>query len=85
MLVHCSNGRLDDAYKIVHHLHRLGYSPDDIITNVFRVCKTVAIAEYLRLEFIKEIAHTHARIAQGVASLLQLSALVARLCLKAGK
>lgn len=35
------------------HLWRLGYSPVDIITNVFRVCKTMQMAEYLKLEFIK--------------------------------
>lgn len=68
------------AYKIIHHLWSLGYSPEDIINNVFRVTKTHEMAEYLKLEFIKEIGMTHMKIIEGVNSLLQLSALVARLC-----
>ena len=34
----------------------------------------------MKLNFIKEIGQTHLRITQGLATLLQLSALVARLC-----
>lgn len=55
MLTHCTKGDLDQAYKVMSHLWRLGYSPEDIITNIFRVCKTHSMAEYLKLEFIKEI------------------------------
>nr|CAB3265535.1 replication factor C subunit 2-like [Phallusia mammillata] len=80
MLDHCIKSNLDEAYKIVHHLWAMGYSPDDIITNIFRVVKTHEMAEYLKLEYIKLIAETHMRIVQGVNSLLQLSALLARLC-----
>ena len=36
MLTYCSKGKLDDANKIMLHLWRLGYSAEDIITNVFR-------------------------------------------------
>lgn len=39
--------------QILAHLWRLGYSPEDIIGNIFRVCKTFQMAEYLKLEFIK--------------------------------
>ena len=53
MLQHCVSADIDEAYKIMSHLWRLGYSPVDIITNVFRVCKTMQMAEYLKLEFIK--------------------------------
>ena len=80
MLTHCSEGKLDEAYKIMQHLWKLGYSAEDIITNVFRVCKTHQMAEYLKLEFIKEIGHQHMRIVQGTSSLLQMSGLIARLC-----
>ncbi|XP_013390801.1 replication factor C subunit 2 [Lingula anatina] len=82
MLDHCVNGNIDEAYKIMHSLWKLGYSPEDIITIVFRVCKTHNMPEYLKLEYIKEIGYTHMRIAEGVESLLQMSGLLAKLCKK---
>ncbi|XP_060029508.1 replication factor C subunit 2 [Erinaceus europaeus] len=82
MIQHCVNANIDEAYKILAHLWRLGYSPEDIIGNVFRVCKTFPMAEYLKLEFIKEIGYTHMKIADGVSSLLQMAGLLARLCTK---
>ncbi|XP_057717340.1 replication factor C subunit 2 [Corythoichthys intestinalis] len=82
MLGHCVDGNVDEAYKVVEQLWALGYSPEDIIGNIFRVCKTYQMAEYLKLEFIKEIGYTHMRIVEGVNSLLQLAGLVARLCNK---
>lgn len=53
MLQHCVNGNIDEAYKTMAHLWRLGYSPEDIITIVFRVCKNHSMPEFLKLEFIK--------------------------------
>lgn len=53
MLGHCEKGNVDEAYKVLEHLWGLGYSPEDIIGNIFRVCKTYPMAEYLKLEFIK--------------------------------
>lgn len=82
MLQHCVNADVDAAYKIMAHLWKLGYSPEDIISIVFRVCKTHSMPEYIKLEFIKEIGYTHMRIVEGVQSLLQLSGLLARLCRK---
>ncbi|XP_077593893.1 replication factor C subunit 2 [Stigmatopora nigra] len=82
MLGHCVEGKVDEAYKVVEQLWRLGYSPEDIIGNIFRVCKSYQMAEYLKLEFVKEIGYTHMRIVEGVNSLLQLAGLVARLCQK---
>ena len=40
MLSQCAVGNVDEAYKIVHRLFRMGYSCDDIIGNVFRIAKT---------------------------------------------
>jgi len=80
MLDHAAKADIDAAYKILLHLWGLGYSPEDIITNVFRVCKSHTMAEFMKLEFIKEIGRTHLAMAQGVTSLLQLSGLLARLC-----
>jgi replication factor C subunit 2/4 len=82
MLTHCSEARLEEAYKLMRHLWKLGYSSEDIITNVFRVCKTHPMPEYLKLEFVKEIGFTHMRIIQGTSSLLQLAGLLAKLCQK---
>ncbi|CAI8042988.1 Replication factor C subunit 2 [Geodia barretti] len=82
MLNHCISTDIDSAYLILKSLWDKGYSPHDIITNIFRVCKTQQMAEYLKLEFIKEIGYTHMRLTEGVDSQLQLSGLLARLCLK---
>jgi len=83
MLSHCVKADIDESYKVMEHLWKLGYSAEDIITNVFRVCKTHPMAEYLKLQFIKEIGKTHLLLEQGTSSLLQLSGLLARLCLVA--
>jgi len=80
MLDHATKADIDEAYKILAHLWELGYSPEDIITNVFRVCKSHSMAEFLKLEFIKEIGRTHLAMAQGTSSLLQMSGMLARLC-----
>ncbi|MGH0140872.1 UNVERIFIED_CONTAM: hypothetical protein FKN15_072036 [Acipenser sinensis] len=71
-----------DMRQILAHLWKLGYSPEDIIGNIFRVCKTFQMPEYLKLEFIKEIGYTHMRVAEGVNSLLQMAGLLGRLCAK---
>jgi len=80
MLHECVKGSYDQAYTTVDHLWKMGYSGEDIITNIFRVVKTHDMNEFQKLEFIKLIAETHLRIVQGINSLLQLSALVARMC-----
>ncbi len=82
MLSKCAECKLDEAYQTMQHLWRLGYSAEDIITNMFRVCKTHPMAEYQKLEFIKEIGYQHMRIVQGTSSLLQMAGLIARLCQK---
>ena len=55
MIGHCTQGKIDEAYKIMAHLWQLGYSPEDIITSIFRVSKIENMPEYLKLEFIKVI------------------------------
>jgi len=84
MLKFCIKENIDEAYKILHSLWKLGYSSEDIIGNIFKVAKTFDMPEHLKLQFIKEIGYTHLRITQGVSSLLQLSGLLARLCKVAG-
>uniref|UniRef100_A0A8D9EI69 Replication factor C subunit 2 n=1 Tax=Cacopsylla melanoneura TaxID=428564 RepID=A0A8D9EI69_9HEMI len=80
MLLNTVEGNMKDAYKIIHHLYKLGYAPEDIIGNIFRVAKTLDIPETLKLAVIQEIGNVHLRISEGVNSLLQLSGLMARLC-----
>nr|CAD7610792.1 unnamed protein product [Timema genevievae] len=80
MLLHCVDGDLDKAYKIIGHMWKLGYAAEDIIGNIFRVCKTLEMDSMLKLAFMKEIGHTHLRIVDGVNSLLQMTGLLARLC-----
>ena len=38
MLDHCIKSDIDESYKLLHHLWKLGYSSEDIVTSVFRVC-----------------------------------------------
>ena len=80
MLDHCYKSDIDESYKIMAHLWKLGYSSEDIVTSIFRVCKTHNLPEFVKLEFIKEIGLTHLALVQGTHSLLQLSGLLARLC-----
>ena len=80
MLLHCSKGDIHKSYKIIAKLWRLGYAAEDIIGNIFRVAKRIEINERLKLYFIKEIGETHMRIVDGMNSLLQMTALLARLC-----
>lgn len=53
MLSHCVAARIDEAYQILKSLWDKGYSSHDIITNIFRVCKTLEMGEFLKLEYIK--------------------------------
>ncbi|KAI8450990.1 P-loop containing nucleoside triphosphate hydrolase protein [Phakopsora pachyrhizi] len=58
-----------------------GYSPLDIVTMFMKVVKTMdKMAEYLKLEFIKEIGFTHMQILEGVSTLTQSRGLMLRLC-----
>lgn len=53
MFTKCVEGNIDKAYEVMEHMWSMGYAPEDIISNMFRVCKTFDMAEYLKLEFIK--------------------------------
>ncbi|XP_063923370.1 replication factor C subunit 2 [Zophobas morio] len=83
MLNSCISGDVRKAYKIVDHLWNLGYAAEDIIKNIFKVCKNMDIDEPLKLAFIKQIGVTHMRIVDGLCSLVQMSGLIARLCMEA--
>ncbi|GLV43837.1 Replication factor C subunit 4 [Carabus blaptoides fortunei] len=82
MLMFCRNGDMHSAYKIMQSLWYLGYAAEDIIKNIFKVCKTLDIPETLKLKYVMEIGITHQRIVDGLCSLLQMSGLLARLCVQ---
>ncbi|XP_040988218.1 replication factor C subunit 2 isoform X2 [Juglans microcarpa x Juglans regia] len=71
-------GKFDDACYGLKQLYDLGYSPTDIITTLFRIIKNYDMAEYLKLEFMKETGFAHMRICDGVGSYLQLCGLLAK-------
>lgn len=80
MLMHCAQGDIHKSYKIMAKLWRLGYAAEDIIGNIFRVCKRIDIDEKLKLLFIKEIGESHMLIVDGMNSLLQMTGLLANMC-----
>ncbi|KAI9082691.1 hypothetical protein K1719_035265 [Acacia pycnantha] len=71
-------GNFDEACVGLKQLYDLGYSPTDIITTLFRVIKNYDMAEYLKLEFMKETGFAHMRICDGVGSYLQMCGLLAK-------
>ena len=80
LLERCQAGDVDAALDKLEHLWSLGYASLDIITTLFRVVRTMdTLPEARQLEYIREIGWTHMRTLEGVATFLQLSALVARL------
>lgn len=81
MLKSCSVGDIRKAYKVMEHFWNLGYAAEDIIKNIFKVCKNLDIEEPLKLAFIKEIGITHKRIVEGLTTLVQMSGLLSRLCI----
>ncbi|XP_011503275.1 PREDICTED: replication factor C subunit 2 isoform X2 [Ceratosolen solmsi marchali] len=80
MLELCMKGNITKAYEILKHLSVMGYAPEDIISNIFRVAKNINMDENLKLDFIKEIGLTHLGVINGINSFLQLNSLIARLC-----
>ncbi|XP_031850483.1 replication factor C subunit RfC4 [Nomia melanderi] len=83
MLEFCTDGNISKAYSVMEHLWKMGYSAEDLISNIFRVCKNLSIEETLKLDFVKEIGITHLGIVDGINSLLQMNSLLARLCKRA--
>lgn len=53
MLTDCIEGNIRNGVKIVQHLWDLGYCAEDIIKNIFRVCKNMEIDERIKVEFVK--------------------------------
>lgn len=79
MITACIAGQLDDALARLEKVWNQGFASVDIITTIFKVVKAMDMSEFLKLEYIKEIGYVHMRLLEGCHSLLQMSALVAKL------
>ena len=53
MIEKCLKSDLDEAYKAMNHLWRLGYTAEDILSVIMRVTKTHQMSEFMQLEFIR--------------------------------
>lgn len=83
MLEHCMYRRCDEACNVMLRLHLQGYAPVDIVSTVFRIVKALDMDEALKLLFVKEVGLAHVNLVSGMASLVQLTAMLARLCIVA--
>jgi replication factor C subunit 2/4 len=83
MLEHCMYRRCDEACNVMLRLHLQGYAPVDIVSTIFRIVKALDMDEALKLLFIKEVGLAHVNLVSGMASLVQLTAMLARLCIVA--
>ncbi|CAK1542428.1 unnamed protein product [Leptosia nina] len=83
MLDSCLKRDIHEAYKVIAKLVKLGYAAEDIVSNIFRVAKTLDAPDEVKLRLIREIGLTHMRVADGLSSPLQLAALLARMCVVA--
>jgi replication factor C subunit 2/4 len=87
MLRSCREGDLDSAARGLRSLWQKGFSPSDIVGTLFRVARNAdasLLGEFLKLEFLREIGQCHMRLADGVASQLQLAGCLAKMCKLAG-
>ena len=80
MLKACQAGRVAEALKEMDSLWALGYSALDLVTTVFKVVKAQDMPEAQKLDMVQVISGVHMRVADGVATQLQMSGMVCRLC-----
>lgn len=75
----CIDGKVKTALAALRELYEKGYCATDLISTIFRVCKTYNMNDTLRLAFIKQVAEFHLRISEGLDTIVQLSGLVSSL------
>lgn len=68
------------AQKCVTSIWHMGYSVIDILDTLFKVVKQSDIDPNVKMEYIKHIGITHMYATKGIDSLIQISALIARMC-----
>lgn len=80
IIISCTNHDMKGARSGITTLWDQGYSASDIVGTIFKVTKDAAIPEKVKLEYLKEIGMCQLRIAEGIATLIQLLGLVGKLC-----
>ncbi|KRX80014.1 Replication factor C subunit 2 [Trichinella britovi] len=53
MLDHCSRADQHEAHEVINHLWTLGYSAEDIVGTIYRVCKSHSLPVALKISFLK--------------------------------
>lgn len=81
ILKSCEMKDVKTACKQLEVLLKQGFATLDFVSVLFRVTKSYDMNEELKLEWIRDMGFMHARIAEGLDSPLQLSGLLAKLCL----
>jgi replication factor C subunit 2/4 len=72
-------GKSIEALEAVMGLLGEGYAATDVIQTLFKVTKSLALPEEIKLNFLREIGFSHMRIADGLNTQLQIAGCVARL------
>jgi replication factor C subunit 2/4 len=81
----CVAGDIDRALRNMGALWSEGYAAVDIVSTLFRIVRAFDMPEAMQLEFLKAVGFAHMRVADGLASALQMNGLCARLCAVAGE
>ncbi len=81
----CADGQFEAATKILMALYTDGFATSDLLGTIFRSVNYDDLPEALRLQFMRLIAETHLRMAEGSTSVLQLTGMLGSMCLASGK
>ncbi len=72
-------GRTAESVRVLVGLCSAGYAATDVAQTLFRVARGLDLPEPCKLDMIREIGFTHMRIAEGLATPLQIAGCAARL------
>jgi len=81
ILTDCLNSDIHNSHEKLEQLWAKGYSAGDIVQTFSRVTGNMEMAEKSKLDFLKIIGLYHMRILEGSDTLVQLSGMLAKLCL----
>ncbi len=80
-LEHCMNKDINAAVTKITFLTDQGYSANDVIQTIFRVARRMDLGpEKRKLDILRQVGLVHMRMADGIATPLQILGLAARLC-----
>jgi len=77
---YCLQRKFNEAAQRLEVLWVQGYSPFDIMGQIYKVASTFEMPEPVHLAVMKELAVVRMRLLDGVCTLLQLHGALARLC-----